>query len=1185
MKLTFLLIAGLCMIMKLQAQVYKTIRVTSGGLSSSLTTEEKNTITNLTLAGNIDARDFKTMRDDMPVLAEIDLSSVTIEAYSGEGTIFFEYDFQANTVPDYAFFNPFTWNGNTRLISILLPNSITSIGHSSFSQCTGLQSVFIPSSVTSISDGAFQGCSGSINVDSGNLIYSSTDGILFDKLKTKLIQCPISKTENYSVPTSVQTIGYSAFFDCTSLSSVSIPNTVNTIDYSAFYNCSGLTSITIPSSLTSIGDWAFYNCIGLTTIYTQHENPIDLSALNGVFEGIDKSICKLYVPFGSSSLYATASHWQDFYTNIIEMPEFKLSANKVNIPFTGGDANINLATALSWSASSDKSWLNATPLSGIGNTTLTITAEANSSVGIRTVEVIVSANSVPFQSIIITQGGAPKMVNVTAGGLVSALTSYELSNTETLILNGTIDARDFKTMSYYMPGLKNVDLSETTVVAYSGTEGPDDLHYRDYPANEIPDYAFSRNLRGNPELVSIKMPSSVTAVGYAAFFQCTSLKYVYLPSSLISISTGAFSSCIALESIDFPSSLQVIGYGSFAICTALDSLILPNSLKSLGINTFSQCSGLKYVYIPESLTVIDNLSFNGTSGNFDVATGNPLFSSVDGILFNKDKTIILNFPSSKVGNYLIPSSVIYINSSAFANSQLSNITIPNSVQIIGSGSFMNCKNLREITIPNSITSIGFMAFFGNSGLSSIICQLMVPIDFLVYSFGVFDLVDKVSCTLYVPFGSKSAYQNAGQWKDFQNIVEMRDESTVCQTLTFKTGWNIFSTPNLLNPAGIETVFQPFITNNSLVKIQDEEGNTMEDWGIFGGWKNNIGDISAAEGYKIKVNRDDTLSVSGSPVTYPFAIPLKKGWNIAGYPQQTDFSGMNLVQQLADKGTLIKVQDEGGNSIEDWGIFGSWTNNIGNFMPGEGYTIKVSADDTLWIYESYPKSSAVLPEKVETSHFLPAFRGNGVDHMNINLVGLPIHILQVGDELAVFDGATCVGAVTLMPHHLHSQTVSIVASATDNQGIPGFVAGNPFVLKLWNIKNHQELKLEPEIVKGTSIFIRNETTIASLEKYAATGLEGLFASEQPEINCYPNPFSDEITIEINLFKETEVQVEVLNQLGQLVKYINTGEQLNRGIHRLIWDGTNSGKGQAATGIYLIRMKLNDTVYYRKVIYSK
>ena len=406
-----------------------------------------------------------------------------------------------------------------------------------------------------------------------------------------------------------------------------------------------------------------------------------------------------------------------------------------------------------------------------------------------------------------------------------------------------------------------------------------------------------------------------------------------------------------------------------------------------------------------------------------------------------------------------------------------------------------------------------------------------------------------------------------------------------QKIYLRQGWNIVSSALKPDSADLKFLFQKLLNTGSLVKVQDEGGNSFEDLGINGGWQNNIGTISVTEGYKIKVNRNDTLKVSGTPVTYPYAIPLKKGWNIAGYPQQTDFSGMNLVQQLADKGTLIKVQDEGGNSIEDWGIYGSWQNNIGNFMASEGYKIKVSADDTLWIYENYPNSSAVLPEFAGTTHFKRAFEGYGFDHMNINLVGLHNNIFQAGDELAIFDGATCVGAATLMPHHLESQTISIATSATDNLGMPGFAEGNPFVLKLWNSKNSQEFKIAPEIVKGTSTFIKNETSVVSLEKYTTIGFEGLFASEQPEINCYPNPFNDEITIEINLFKETEVQVEVLNQLGQLVKYINTGEQLNRGSHRLIWDGTNSGRVLVAPGIYLIRMKLNDTVYYSKVIYSK
>ena len=406
-----------------------------------------------------------------------------------------------------------------------------------------------------------------------------------------------------------------------------------------------------------------------------------------------------------------------------------------------------------------------------------------------------------------------------------------------------------------------------------------------------------------------------------------------------------------------------------------------------------------------------------------------------------------------------------------------------------------------------------------------------------------------------------------------------------QKFIFKSGWNIFSSPILPDSTNLKTIFKPLIDNNSIIKIQDEAGNSIEDWGIFGGWQNNIGNISPTEGYKVKVNTNDTLAVTGYSVQYPFAIPLKTGWNIAGYPQQTDFGGMNLVQQLLVKGTLIKVQDEAGNSIEDWGIFGGWTNGIGDFVPGEGYKIKVSAKDTLWIYDSYQKSSAILPKLDATTYFQPEFEGNGVDHMNINLVGLPINLLKTGDELAIYDGTTCVGAVRLMPHNLISQTVAIAASATDNQGMAGFAEGNPIMLKLWNSRSNQEFNLEPEIVKGTPTFTKHETTVASLEKYSITGLEGISGSNLTEINCYPNPFSDKVTVEINLAANAQVQVEVLNQLGQRVKMITTKQMLPGGLHKLDWDGKNTGNQQVAQGIYHLLVNIDGKDIHKKIVYSK
>jgi rhodanese-related sulfurtransferase len=212
--------------------------------------------------------------------------------------------------------------------------------------------------------------------------------------------------------------------------------------------------------------------------------------------------------------------------------------------------------------------------------------------------------------------------------------------------------------------------------------------------------------------------------------------------------------------------------------------------------------------------------------------------------------------------------------------------------------------------------------------------------------------------------SFSVFYHPEQWsKDSVHLVIQSNGGNLSLTILLKavesqeiflnSGWNIFSLN--INPAvsEIKDLFQPLITDGSLVKIQDKTGNALEDLGMFGGWTNNIGNIRLTEGYKIKVTRNCQIVITGTPPTLPMQIPLNQGWNIIGFPLKAGFDGKEVVQQLIDRGTLIKVQDELGNSIEDLGFFGGWTNNIGNFTPGEGYKIKVSVTDILIIYSAYP----------------------------------------------------------------------------------------------------------------------------------------------------------------------------------------------------------------------------------------
>ncbi len=155
------------------------------------------------------------------------------------------------------------------LVSASIGNSVTSIGNYAFSGCTSLASVTIPDSVTSIGNPAFSGCTSltAIEVDSSNTEYTSEDGVLYNKGKMKLLQYPAGKTDSsFSIPDSVTSIGTDAFYYCGSLTSVAIPDSVTSIEHGAFRVCTFLTTVTIGKSVTYIGTGAFFNCTSLTSV-------------------------------------------------------------------------------------------------------------------------------------------------------------------------------------------------------------------------------------------------------------------------------------------------------------------------------------------------------------------------------------------------------------------------------------------------------------------------------------------------------------------------------------------------------------------------------------------------------------------------------------------------------------------------------------------------------------------------------------------------------------------------------------------------------------------------------------------------------------------------------------------------------------------------------------------------------
>ena len=168
----------------------------------------------------------------------------------------------------------YAFSNCTSLTSVIIPNSVTSIGNSAFDFCYSLTSVTIPDSVTRIGYRAFYECYSltSITVDENNEYYKSIDGNLYTKDGKTLIQYAIGKeATSFTIPNSVASISNYAFRNCSSLTSITIPDSVTSIGYYAFDYCDSLTSVTIPNSVTSIHYRAFGYCYKLT-IYCEVES-------------------------------------------------------------------------------------------------------------------------------------------------------------------------------------------------------------------------------------------------------------------------------------------------------------------------------------------------------------------------------------------------------------------------------------------------------------------------------------------------------------------------------------------------------------------------------------------------------------------------------------------------------------------------------------------------------------------------------------------------------------------------------------------------------------------------------------------------------------------------------------------------------------------------------------------------
>lgn len=197
-----------------------------------------------------------------------------------------------------------------------------------------------------------------------------------------------------------------------------------------------------------------------------------------------------------------------------------------------------------------------------------------------------------------------------------------------------------------------------------------------------------------------------------------------MPNTVTNIGQESFFGCSYLAAVTIGTNVSIIGDAAFEDCYVLGSITLPNSVTVIEGDGFAECFGLTNITIGTGVTNIQGQAFLGCPSvtAITVVVGNPAFSTLDDVLFNRNQTALYLYPAgNSATSYAVPNSVTNIQQDAFMDSyNLTGITLDTNLQSIGDSAFGHCYNLASVTIPNSVTSLGFSTFYSCVSLTNVV---------------------------------------------------------------------------------------------------------------------------------------------------------------------------------------------------------------------------------------------------------------------------------------------------------------------------------------------------------------------------------------------------------------------------------------------------------------------------------